>query len=223
MTLSKLKRKEIRVVKKFGIVTAALALCLLLFDKGELVLWFSHHQTELGDFLMKHLTIMGDGMLFVPFILSTLFISYRHAISAVMSGLILTTFINIMKGFFFRDEPRPREYFKYMEPPLNLVDGVDVHLLHTFPSGHAATAAAILFLTALFAKRDIVTWICIVFAWLIAITRVYLAQHFMLDVVFGHLFGCGAALIAFVVTKTWLADKTWASRRLAGSRNKHSF
>jgi membrane-associated phospholipid phosphatase len=208
-------RKERKALVKFGAVLGVMMLSLFFIEKGDMVLWFNHHYSEPGDFFMKSFTLLGDGILFVPFLLITLFISYRHAIASAITGLLLTSFVNLMKGTFFHDEPRPREFFKFLDPPLKLVEGVDVHLLHTFPSGHAATAAAILILISLFAKRDVVTWICLILAWLIGLTRVYLAQHFWMDVVFGHLFGCVAATLAVLITRKWLAGKKWADGRLA--------
>ena len=68
---------------------------------------------------------------------------------------------------------------------LHLVNGVDVHSYGSFPSGHTATAFTFALLIALLIPSATVSITCILIAIIIGYSRIYLSQHYPLDVAAG--------------------------------------
>ena len=91
------------------------------------------------------------------------------------------------------DRPRPP-----VDDPQNLTAAVDLPSSPSFPSGHATTAFAAAAAVAVLIPR--LRWPALALASLVALSRVYLGVHFVLDViagaVSGSLIGVGMALIA---------------------------
>ena len=80
-----------------------------------------------------------------------------------------------------------------------LVEGVTRHSIHSFPSGHTATAFTFVLLIALTVKTLDVLTLSFIVALLIAYSRIYLGQHFPLDIGGGIIVSiCSVSLAVFV-------------------------
>jgi membrane-associated phospholipid phosphatase len=79
------------------------------------------------------------------------------------------------------------------------VPGVELHLLHSFPSGHATTAFALFFLLALINQNKGLQIFFLIAALIAAFSRVYLSQHFLSDVLAGSAIGMFSASIIFLL------------------------
>ena len=85
---------------------------------------------------------------------------------------------------------------------IHTVAGVEVHTYNSFPSGHSATAFILFFLTAYFFSNKKVLWMGAVYAILCGYSRIYLGQHFPIDVAGGII----AAILSFQLS-IWLRTK----------------
>jgi membrane-associated phospholipid phosphatase len=156
-------------------------------EKGMDVLWINGNHTPILDYFFRLYTNVGDGLLLVPIVLVLLFVRFQYAIMAVTASSFLGIIISIFKQLFFANAPRPRAYMN--DELIHFVPDVSVHSLHSFPSGHTATAFCLaLLLSYVFLNRwiTIVTLIC---ALLVGYSRIYLAQHFLVDVAAGAIIG----------------------------------
>jgi len=83
-----------------------------------------------------------------------------------------------------------------------LVENIELYTAHTsFPSGHTMSAFAVLgFASFVFRKYEFAGAILGILAIMVALSRVYLVQHFLIDVAAGAAVGC---LIAAIVS--WLS------------------
>ena len=93
-------------------------------------------------------------------------------------------------------------------PPLALVETTG----YAFPSGHALTGAAVaigivIVLTTPDAKRRYFVTVAIVYALVIAWSRVYVRAHWLSDVSAGLAFGAAAAITAALIV-----DRSWERR-----------
>lgn len=162
-------------------------------EKGTAVLFFNSHYHPFLDVLFKALTYLGDGLFAFPFIaIILLFRSIYQGIVLLVSVLLSFAVVQVLKVFVFPDMDRPSKYFPETIK-LYYVEGVEIHAHNSFPSGHSAQAFAIFMLLALFAKNKALGIGFFVLAVLVTISRMYLAQHFLIDTYFG-------ALIASLVT-----------------------
>ena len=169
---------------------------LLIIEKGDLVYLLNGIHTPFLDYLFKHTTHIGHGILFVPLILALLFIRYKYAIAGLMVAVGHGLILSFLKKVVFKGAPRPTAFLTDTSG-LHFVEGVKVHTSNSFPSGHTATAFAFcLFLTFLINKRS---WgaLLLFLAILGGASRIYLLQHFYIDVVVGGFIGSIVAILSW--------------------------
>ena len=196
----------------FFIVTLA---ALIQYPKAELHLLMNENHTPFGDFFYRMWTEMGGGT--VPFIFLGLFLLYRYSyalylLSAQLAGGIISLIGK--RGF---NEPRPLLYFqeKFSEITLPAVEGVRMYKMHSFPSGHTVTAFALFFGLALIVKNKWLKSLFFVMAALVGYSRVYLSQHFAIDILVGSAIGIFAAWVCYPLLRKM--DKKWGKRSLYDS------
>lgn len=138
-----------------------------------------------------YITYLGDGTVALFILLMILLTNIRLGICATSSFLSATIVSNSLKYFFFDDVNRPYFIFQYIEKQhqLNYVEGVDLHIHNSFPSGHATQAFAILMCLAFASKKHSFKFLFLVLAVLTSFSRVYLSQHWLVDITAGSMIG----------------------------------
>lgn len=138
-----------------------------------------------------YITYLGDGTVAVFILLMILLTNIRLGICATVSFLSAVVISNSLKYFFFDDVNRPHFIFQYIEKQhqLNYVQGVDLYLHNSFPSGHATQAFAILMCLAFASKKHSFKFLFLVLAVLTSFSRVYLSQHWLVDITAGSMIG----------------------------------
>jgi len=194
---------------------------LLLFPlfftpKGDIFLWINARHELALDFFFRYWTHMGNGVWLALLLVFFLFYKYYFVVVTALSIVFQSILVSVFKRWLFAGLPRPKAFFGD-EINLNLVEGVDVHVVNTFPSGHTATAFALFALLVLaFAIRK--TWLSILFfimAVLVGISRVYLVQHFFIDVYAGACIGLISVIGGIAATQLWFLKNY--PERLQGS------
>ena len=123
-------------------------------------------------------------------------------ISALLQGII----ISICKHGIFKGMPRPIEYLKGVD--FYQIPGLNLHHWNSFPSGHTATAMGIATgLMIIFHKDKTLKFAFLLTGLLVAISRVYLMQHFYIDVLVGSLIGITCSWIAREITLRYFSKK----------------
>lgn len=167
---------------------------IIIFSKSSIHIFLNKFHTPFFDIFFKYLTNLGDGTV-LPFLLVILiFIRFRDALLFLSVFLLSGLIVQIFKRFVFFDIVRPVEYFKGIYD-LYLVTGIKQLHLHSFPSGHSATAFGYMICFAFIFKKNLLKFIMLLLACLIAYSRVYLSQHFLIDITVGSLIGIITATI----------------------------
>lgn len=169
-----------------------LALLELIAGRLELHSSINQFHTEFLDPLMVALTHLGSGWTFVIATFLLIFVQVRWAVIMLLANLISSGIAQGLKKLVFSDMMRPSAII----PDLHLVEGLEMHAHHTFPSGHSATIFTIGLVMAFGIQNKKLSWTFFVLCAIIAFTRVYLSQHFLGDVAFGSLIGILSALLA---------------------------
>lgn len=178
------------------------AILMLSISKNE-IHWHLNQLNHLwADWFFKIFTHLGDGIIIALAIIILLFVRYRYAIIMALSTIIATITVQILKRFIFNDIRRPGIFFENTEG-FHLVDGVKPIVAYSFPSGHSATAFSIFLLFALLTKKNTLQLVFFCVAFLVAYSRMYLSQHYLVDVYFGSLIGSLSTLFMFLWLKTW--------------------
>lgn len=187
-----LKNNRVALFAYFVFVVAAVSV-LLVYGKEDVSLYLNQYVgNAFLDRFFYFITYLGDGRT-VAFILAfILFYNVRLGLSTTLSFLSSSLVANLLKYTLFDDVNRPYYYYQYFLNPkriINYVEGVDLHIHNSFPSGHSTQAFAI-FMCLVFASKSHVwklIWLSI--ALLTSYSRVYLSQHWLTDVTAGSLIG----------------------------------
>ena len=168
----------------------------LIFSYGiaDLHLWLTSFYTPFGDVFFHYYTYVGD---WVPYLIiaGLLFYRYRMALFVLVSQLASGLLSIIIKQTW--NEPRPLLYFKEHFPAVRLhqVAGEHLHSVHSFPSGHTITAFALFLALAFYTKKPTIHFLYFLLAALVGYSRIYLSQHFTVDVLVGS--GIGVFMTVF--------------------------
>ncbi len=76
---------------------------------------------------------------------------------------------------------------------IHTVNGVNLHTIHSFPSGHTTAAFTVCLLACLLFHKRLVVPVAFIYALAVGYSRIYLAQHFPRDV-------AGGMLVAVITT-----------------------
>ncbi|WP_421944227.1 phosphatase PAP2 family protein [Pedobacter sp.] len=155
------------------------------------------YHTKFLDIFFRIITNLGDGILCIAFgIVLFLFKRKKKATTLLLAYSSSSILAQVAKRVF--DLPRPRLLLEQMNVQyLNFVPDVDVHNYHSFPSGHTTSAFALATVLVLIYKKRKFSLPCILLAILVGYSRIYLAQHFPIDVFFGIILGVFCALISY--------------------------
>jgi membrane-associated phospholipid phosphatase len=177
-----------------GTYAAVVCLCLFLIYSNEKTALHRSINNSVGnpvaDTFFYYITWLGDGTMAIFMLAAILIVNVRLGIYATATFLVASLTSIGLKELFFDDENRPFFIFTYyLHEKLKLVDGVDIHIHNSFPSGHATQAFAILMCLAFVAGRDYFKLFFLLLALLTSFSRVYLSQHWLVDVTVGSFIG----------------------------------
>ncbi|NOR74892.1 MAG: phosphatase PAP2 family protein [Draconibacterium sp.] len=186
---------------------------LLSFSKTELHILSNSANYIFLDYFFRYATNLGDGAMIAILTIILLFIKYRYSIIFLLGSLLTAGIINLFKKVLLGDVFRPSKYFELYETfQLHFVEGVKLHALHSFPSGHTGTAFNLFFMLALISPGKWLKLFWFIMAAVIAYSRVYLSQHFLIDITVGSIIGVTSILLTYF----WLSrsDKMWLDKSL---------
>lgn len=199
-----------------GVVVLLLALSMIV-PKGQDVLWINGNHTGRLDLLMSLVTNLGDGMIFIPVILFLLFVRFQYALMAAVIGTAHGVLIAIAKQILFYGMPRPKSVLDHSL--LHFVPGVNVHAINAFPSGHTTTAFCLALFLALLINKKSATLLFVLLALLVGYSRIYLLQHFLVDVAAGAMLGSLTTCIVWQALHT-RSNHPWMNLRLSVNLKK---
>lgn len=176
-------------------VWISLGIPLLTWEKAEIHLYLNQFHNSFFDLSFKVITFLGDGLMILFLFLAFLFVSFRKALTIGVSGALSGLLAQFFKRIVFNDCLRPKAFFDGAAD-LYFVPGVNVYTSYSFPSGHTSTVFGLFIVLALFSKSRIIQSIMFILALLTAYSRIYLSQHFLIDIYFGGIIGF---LVAFTI------------------------
>ncbi len=192
------------------IISAAL---LVVYPKAQLHIFSNRMHTPFLDVFFKYATYLGDGTMIALLFVALLFVKYRYALAFLSGALAASLVINLIKKVLLHDVYRPSKYFELYETyQLHFVEGVKLHAFQSFPSGHTTTAFNLFFMLALLVENRWLKAIFLAVAIVVAYSRVYLSQHFLIDIVAGSVFGVVSIFMAYYFFSK--SEKSWLDKSI---------
>ena len=191
-----------------GLLTFLFAgiLCMILNgNETTFISLNSYHAFYLNIFFINY-TFMGDGIFALCLIALMFFYLKRNQCSLALlySFLISGVAVQIIKNLV--NSTRPNLYFE-AGSYLNIIDDVTLSGSSSFPSGHTTTAFAIATVIILMMKNKNGQLLILMAAVLVGYSRIYLAQHFLQDVIIGALLGTASGILSFYLVQNRITIK----------------
>ncbi|MEM7296888.1 MAG: phosphatase PAP2 family protein, partial [Bacteroidota bacterium] len=175
----------------------------LYLDHGDFVLWWSNQRNSFLTFFFKYWTYTGDWFFVVTVTLALIFFRLRYGLILALVSIVQGLTTALFKQVLFVGTPRPKGYFAGKQV-LDLIEGVKVQSLNSFPSGHTMTAFALATFIALMMQNKKYSIFLLLGAILTALSRVYLGHHFLIDIIAGSLIGMLIATIIYMIFEKYL-------------------
>lgn len=192
MTLPLLYRTNRFFFIGFLIFVLASLFVLIFFSKAEGFFLLNPYHTNLLNLIFIPLTYLGDGFFCVAVGLLLFFFKKRFLSLMVLSSYAISGIIaQILKSYIV--EARPAVYLKGSTYQY-FIENVTLHNFHAFPSGHSASAFALAAVLSFAVKNKKYSMLFLAGAVLVGYSRIYLAQHFIDDVLAGALIGILSAI-----------------------------
>ena len=166
---------------------------LTQIHRGDIVLWVNHWHNPAADFIFRYVTWLGDGLFWLILFIMIAARKRSFGLRAASTGLLSALAVQALKNIFKMERP----IRVLIGHDLALVKGVDLYSFMSFPSGHTGAAFTGFYLLALWSGKSWVGFVCFLLACLVGFSRIYLVQHFFMDVYAGALIG--TMMVIFVV------------------------
>lgn len=221
MTVKNKNKASILATYFLVILCSGLAL-LPFYDKGAIELKINQFHHPILDTFFANITHLGDGLILIIPLAFFIFHKYCYLLLLAISSLIHLVLVHIAKKWVFHGMPRPAEFFK--DIPFYEVPGVELHQWGSFPSGHTTTAFMLAtFLYLVLPKKMKIHWLLMGIAFLVGFSRVYLMQHFLMDVWAGALLGIFSSLISYFIVLKVFSKKIYQKSILQSLKPKPSY
>ena len=170
------------------LLSLSLALSLftmsLVWGKNEAFLYLNANLGLFTDKVFEYSSYLAEGWIWIPYFIVLVGLYKKDKAFILMNFLISTLLTQFAKNFIFTTAMRPMAS-GLDATQIHTVPGVEIHTFNSFPSGHTATAFTLFILTTYLFPNKYALSIGIVYAIVCAYSRIYLAQHFPLDLAGG--------------------------------------
>ncbi len=177
-----------------GVLAFVVAVACFLLGNQELFLLLNGNGGLLLDYFFTIVTALGEAAAWVVTIV--LFIIYkRKLLPLCLLTLVISTIIAQGIKRTLPEQARPSKAF--VDASLyHTAKGTDLHKVNSFPSGHTTAAFSVFLIGCLVVANRWFLVVGLIYALLVAYSRIYLAQHFPKDITGGMFAAIAATSLA---------------------------
>lgn len=191
-------------------------IALNLFEHGDETLFFSQNHTPFWDEFFTIGTRLGEPYAYTTLAIILLFVRFGYTLLIPIIGATVSLASEFLKWCF--PELRPYNFFNDIGriAELNFVKGVRIFQDFTaFPSGHTMSGFAIYgFLALSLGKKPFFQVFFLLLALWVGLSRMYLLQHFLNDVLAGSLAGIYLAMLFYYLHIMYSKSDSWMAKRI---------
>lgn len=204
----KYSNKTVSIICHLALALLVLPL-LIFYKKDESLLFINGHYSSFLDTFMYHITRLPE-IAYILFVIALgLFTQKRFFLAVVIGMAICGLTIVLNKYLIFADAPRPFRYLEDQQIMFHHVAGIQHHKNGSFPSGHTMSAFCSLALAAFISNNKLMQFFFFLLAAVSGYSRVYVAQHYLIDVYAGALIGFIIALVVFSIFERKFISPYW--------------
>ena len=197
MTIKSLFKENILFFAGYFLLLIFALFILLANSKEAGFVLLNPYHTKFLDYIFQGLTLLGDGFFSIAFCVVLLFVRKKYvSLLVFMSFASSGIAAQVLK--YFITEARPAIFLEHSNYPY-FIENVTLHNYHSFPSGHTATIFALISIVAFVSKNKLSAIPLLIIGALVGYSRMYLGQHFMVDVTIGSLTGILFAIICWIL------------------------
>ena len=188
---------------------------MILFEKGDEILYFNKLHTPFFDEFFRRTSQLVEWPVFLLITIITLRFSYGKGLILAINTFFVFAIMGIFKYAIFANQMRPAAFFEG-KVHLNFVQNMEILRTHSFPSGHTAMAFSMFFMLSLLTNNKKWSVLFFIIPLLVAVSRVYLMEHFFRDVYAGSLTGVliAAAFYLTFVRSGFYNNLVWKDKTL---------
>lgn len=168
-----------------------ITLFLILFSRVDGFIFLNSFHTPTLNQVFNSITFIGDGLFSIIVSFFILIFAKKHSklalivmVAYLSSGIVAQIFKAIIYA------PRPSLYFKLHEYKYYIDTFATSRAgANSFPSGHSASVFALVTVFSVYCKRKYISFCLIIIGILAGYSRIYLAHHFLIDVLAGMILG----------------------------------
>ena len=201
MTLQSVYKENRSFFLAYFLILAFALFILFTHNKEESFILMNPYHTKFLNFVFEGITLLGDGIFSVLLCVALLVIKKRYLsfivfISFATSGIVA----QVLK--YFISEARPAIYLEKTNYPY-FIENVTLHNFHSFPSGHTTSIFALVSIIAFAIKDKKYAIPLLLGGLLVGYSRLYLGQHFILDVTVGSILGVIFSILTWMIFQSF--------------------
>ncbi|MDO6737815.1 phosphatase PAP2 family protein [Wenyingzhuangia sp. 2_MG-2023] len=192
-----------------------LSLYFFVYPKGEVVLMMNRIHSPFWNLVFTKLSSIGNALSIFFFLAIVLWkFELKYLYFFVLAFLLESLIIVLSKNLIFKGAPRPYLFFEAQGilDQVDFVEGIKINKRKSFPSGHTAYSFCMATFFALKVNKVRFSIFLSVFAAFVGMSRMYLVQHFFMDVFTGAVVGISMTCVAYLLV--FKTEKEWYNKRL---------
>lgn len=179
------------------LLVGVLAVFVGVYGKDRSFMMINGNYSQEADYFFNYATLLGEWILWVPLFLYAIVYKRDFFIPVLAALIICTLLTHLGKKVIFEGEPRPLRLLKDVARAVPILE--HNNYVNSFPSGHTSTAFTTALLLSFIIRRKFAVFFFPVIAFLVGYSRVYLAQHFVTDVLAGSVVGILSSYCALLI------------------------
>lgn len=173
----------------FVYVFALIGIFVLCFiSKGDVVFAINSLANPFFDSFFRVFTELGNGLVYFGIGCIMLIVSYKKGVQILFVGLLLLLCSFVFKQYVFPDFARPTAFFS-LDMFSHIIPDFEYAKKFSFPSGHTMSIFGLTTLLSFQTSKSWYRFILFFIACAVGFSRMYLLQHFFIDVYAGALLG----------------------------------
>jgi membrane-associated phospholipid phosphatase len=197
MVLQSTEYRHFRNAVIFSIILALIIVVfLLVYGKENSFLIINKYNSPQFDYAFKCWTYLGDGVIWVPLFAYVMLFKRDYFVSVLTALIICTLLTQVLKRAVFWSDFRP---IVVLADRVRVIPGYYMNHAHSFPSGHTSTAFTLALLLASIVRKNVWVYVFPLIAFFVGYSRVYLAQHFVTDVLAGIFVGIVSSYLSLLI------------------------